>query len=258
MSSQSGTSAHLPEAAQHIVGCERCRSVIGLLDEAGKALAPSEDQLKRIHIGILENLKPVRPLPSSWIFLFACAAIFLCAVAIGAMPFGMNGWGALNVAQRIAVFATLTASAVLLAISMVGQMVPGSKYALAPAELPITILTVLLLVIATTFRAQGEPAFVARGIACLKSGLTFSLPAGFLFWLLLRRGAILFPKLIGGAAGGLAGLIGLSVLEVNCPNLNVFHILVWHWGVVLVSSLAGVLIGAVGEYVERLRTEKMS
>jgi hypothetical protein len=36
-------------------------------------------------------------------------------------------------------------------------------------------------------------------------------------------------------------LIGLSVLEVNCPNLNVFHILVWHGGVVLIGSLAGAL-----------------
>jgi hypothetical protein len=42
----------------------------------------------------------------------------------------------------------------------------------------------------------------------------------------------------------LAGLIGLSVLEVNCPNLNIFHILVWHWGVVLISALAGALVGA--------------
>jgi hypothetical protein len=47
---------------------------------------------------------------------------------------------------------------------------------------------------------------------------------------------MLYPKLIGAAAGGLAGLIGLSVLEINCSNLDVFHILVWHWGVVLISS----------------------
>ena len=55
----------------------------------------------------------------------------------------------------------------------------------------------------------------------------------------MPRGATLFPKLIGTVAGGLAGLVGLRVLEINRPNLNVFHILVWHWGVVLISSLAG-------------------
>jgi hypothetical protein len=41
------------------------------------------------------------------------------------------------------------------------------------------------------------------------------------------------------------------VLELNCPNVNVFHILVWHWGVVLISAAAGALIGAAVEYVQR-------
>jgi hypothetical protein len=31
--------------------------------------------------------------------------------------------------------------------------------------------------------------------------------------------------------------------------LNVFHILVWHWGVVLLSSMAGASLGAAVEYV---------
>jgi len=31
----------------------------------------------------------------------------------------------------------------------------------------------------------------------------------------------------------------------------VFHILVWHWGVVLISSVAGTLLGAAVELLER-------
>jgi hypothetical protein len=92
----------------------------------------------------------------------------------------------------------------------------------------------------------------------MRNGLTYSIPAAFLFWLLVRRGAILYPKLIGAAAGGLAGLVGFSVLEINCSNLNVFHILVWHWGVVLISSVAGALLGAAVEYIERWRNQKLS
>jgi hypothetical protein len=64
--------------------------------------------------------------------------------------------------------------------------------------------------------------------------------------LLVRKGAILYPKLIGAMAGGLAGLIGLSVLEINCSNLNVFHVLVWHWGVVVIGSAAGTLLVLLG------------
>ena len=53
--------------------------------------------------------------------------------------------------------------------------------------------------------------------------------------------------------GGLAGLIGLSVLEISCQNLDVFHILVWHGGVFLISSVTGALLGAGVEYIDRLR-----
>ena len=148
-------------------------------------------------------------------------------------------------------FMTLAASSVLLAVSMVRQMVPGSKHAIAPARLPFAIVVALMLMMAATFRSRQDSAFVAGGLMCMKNGLTYAIPAAFLLWLTLRRGAILFPKLMGATAGGLAGLIGLSVLELNCPNLNVFHILVWHGSVVLISSLGGALIGALAEFIER-------
>jgi hypothetical protein len=93
-------------------------------------------------------------------------------------------------------------------------------------------------------------------VKCMKNGLTYSILAAFLFWVILRRGAILYPKLIGAFAGGLAGLGGLSVLEVNCPNLNVFHFLVWHGVVVVIGSLAGALLGGALEYFERGHRQK--
>src|SRR5579864_1930590 len=258
INSHSGDSLLSPEAAEHIVGCERCRSLVRLLDETREIPAPSESHLKRIQEVILENLKPVRPLPPSRIFLFAFALIFLSVVAVGAMRLGMNGWSVLSMEQKIAVFATLAASAVLLALSMVRQMVPGSKHAVSPTTLPIAILLVLILVIAAMFRSEEESAFFANGLMCIRNGLEYSIPTALLFWMLLRRGAMLFPKLIGAAAGGFAGLIGLSVLEINCSNLNVYHVLVWHWGVILITSLAGVVIGAVVEYVDRYRDQKNS
>jgi hypothetical protein len=183
-------------------------------------------------------------LAPSGILFFWCAIIFLSVVAVGALLLGTNGWGALSLVQRIAVFATLAPSAILLAISMVRQMVPGSKHVFAPAVLLVAIPVVLLVVIAAAFGSQPEATFLASGLMCMKNGLTYSIPAAFLLWLILRRGAILYPKLIGGVAGGLAGLAGLTVLEINCANLNVFHILVWHGGVLAISWLGGTLAGA--------------
>jgi hypothetical protein len=54
----------------------------------------------------------------------------------------------------------------------------------------------------------------------------------------------------------LAGLAGFSVLELNCPDVNVFHIVVWHWGVVLIGTASGALIGAAAEYIQRRRHSK--
>jgi hypothetical protein len=236
------------------VTCRDMDDVISsLLDDADYGLRPSESLLRRINTGIVEDLKPIRPLAPFRILLFGCAVVFLSVVAIGVLLLGMNGWGALSLVQRIVVFGTLTASAVLLAISMVRQMVPGSKHIFAPAVTIVAILVLLMMVIAATFRRQQESAFLASGVMCMKNGLTYSIPAGFLLWLIVRRGAILYPKLLGAVAGGLAGLAGLSVLEVNCPNLDVIHILVWHAGVVVIGSLGGTLLGGAVESIERWR-----
>jgi hypothetical protein len=246
-----------PDVVEHLFTCEDCRNLITLLGEGGKSAGAAERQLEHIRSRIVENLRPVRPLPHSRFLLFACATIFLCIVTIGAAPYGMNGWSALSIGQKVAVFTALTDSVVLLAISMVGQMVPGSRYALAPALLPISIVGILLVVIAATFQSRAEPAFLANGVTCMINGLTYSIPAALLFWLFVRLGAMLNPKSMGAAAGGLAGLVGLSVLEINCANLNVFHILVWHWGVVLINSTAGALLGFGVEYTEAGRTRNV-
>jgi hypothetical protein len=253
MSTAPRNPARNPQVMEHLGKCGSCRALVSAMGEGGEQTAPLETNLKRIEARIVKTLKPVRPLAPSRFFLLACAIIFLCVVAIGAAPFGMSGWGALSLAQRAGVFAVLTTSALLLAVSMVGQMAPGSKYALVPAALPIVILTALLVVFAVTFEPRHEPRFVATGLACMKNGLVYSIPAGFLFWLLVRRGAMLDPKLIGAAAGGLAGLTGLTVLEINCADVNVFHILVWHMGSAVLSCGAGALLGAAAPYAKRFR-----
>ena len=253
ISSRSGDSGLEPQPAEHLIHCKPCRGLTRLLDNAAEGLRPSESMLSRIQAGILSDLTPIRPLTPSYILLFACAIIFLSVVAVGALLLGMNGWGVLSLVQRIIVFLTLAASAILLAISMIRQMVPGSRHILAPAVLLVSILVLLMMVIAATFHPQPESAFLVNGVMCMKNGLTYSMPAGFLLWLILRRGAILYPRLTGAVAGGLAGLAGLSVLEINCPNLNVFHILAWHTGVVIIGSLGGAMLGAAVESIGRRR-----
>jgi len=49
----------------------------------------------------------------------------------------------------------------------------------------------------------------------------------------------------------LAGLVGTSVLEIHCPNLDAGHALVSHLGVSILSALAGLGIGLIAEIIER-------
>jgi hypothetical protein len=61
----------------------------------------------------------------------------------------------------------------------------------------------------------------------------------------LRRAAALSPALMGATAGGLAGLLGLLVLEIHCPNHNLYHILVWHLSVTAVCVVLGFVFSSV-------------
>ena len=238
-------------SARHLVECEACHRLIHILDEGARTPTIDKCLVRRIQGAITKNLEAVRPLPPPRVFLFACGIVFVVFVAVGAMPFGLNGWANLASFQRVGVFATLTLSATIVTLSVVEQMVPGSKQTLRPGVAPVVVLITLVAAIAIMFRPQQDSTFMRSGIACIRNGLANSIPAVFIFWLLLRRGAILYPKLIGAAVGMLAGLAGLTGLELSCPNVNVFHILVWHCGGVLISTVGGALLGGAAEYLQR-------
>ncbi|HXK04781.1 MAG TPA: NrsF family protein, partial [Verrucomicrobiae bacterium] len=68
------------------------------------------------------------------------------------------------------------------------------------------------------------------------------LAAGLAGWLVLRRGFAVNPMAAGLAAGTLASLAGVGMLELHCPNLEALHVLVWHTAVVPVSAFAGAVL----------------
>jgi hypothetical protein len=240
-------------SASHLEECEVCQRLIHVLDEGARTWIIEERLVRRIQGEITENLKAVRPLPASHCFLFAFGVVFLVLVAVGAVLFGMNGWVNLTPFQRVGLFAALSLSATLVTLSTVEQMVPGSKQVLKPGAVPVVVLIALVATIAIMFRPRQDLTFMTNGIACIRNGLVNSIPAVFVFWLLLKRSVILYPKLIGAAVGTLAGLAGLTVLELSCSNVNVFHILVWHCGGVLISTVGGVLLGGTAEYLQRFQ-----
>ena len=101
----------------------------------------------------------------------------------------------------------------------------------------------LAIVFALLFRDYGVRNFVHQGVTCLAAGLGFAIPAALLVCLLLARGFVLNYRAAGLCAGTLAGLAGIGVLELHCPILNAPHVMVWHVAVVLMSGIAGWLLG---------------
>jgi hypothetical protein len=203
------------------------------------------DRLKQIEAALLTDLKPVRPLASTGVYFGAFAGIFVAVCILGCAVIGQLGWHALSELQKFAAFVPLAATGALLAFSLVRQMRPAAKHARSSALLSVGFFVLLLLIMAVIFKPAQESGFVRQGLACFRTGMSFAVPAAFLFSLLLLRGAALSPWLTGATAGGLAGLVGLAALEIHCPDLNVYHIVVWHVSVTLVCIVAGLLFSSV-------------
>jgi hypothetical protein len=204
------------------------------------------DRLKQIEAALVADLKPVRPLAPAGVYLAAFCAVFVAGCIASWFYFtGQSGWEALSNLQKILVFVPLCSIAALLIFSVVRQMTPAAKYARTTALFAAAVFLLLLVFMTLIFRPVQESAFISTGLICLRNGMTFAIPVAFVFALLLLRGAQLSPLLTGATAGGLAGLVGMAVLEIHCPNLNIYHILVWHVSVVLVCVIGGTVLSSV-------------
>lgn len=249
VSSARATNILTQPARAHIEECQSCQQVAGVLELLSGDVQMNSVQIERLQKMIVGDLRPVHPLLPSWVFLLAFALVFVGLSALGASYLGAYGWFVLMPVQKIAIFATLAASAALLAFSLVRQMVPGQKSLLRPGLLPVVLFVLLCLVVASVSQVRADPHFLQTGEACLKAGVPYAVPAEFVFWLILRRGAILSPRLVGAIAGMLAGLVSTTVLEMYCTNPNAWHILVWHLGIALLGMIAGLFVAFAGQAV---------
>lgn len=201
--------------------------------------------LESITAAIGPSLAPARLLPRSGI-LVGVLILFSAAVALGgAGRLGFAGFAALPTTERVIIFGVLTLIGSLAATHVVGQWVPGSRFRIPPSGLLALACLALLAVFGFLLRDYRTSHFVSAGVVCLATGLLWALLAGILSLWWLRRGWAVNPVSAGVAAGMLAGLSGLALLELHCPNLQASHVLVWHVLVVPVSAAAGALTGGL-------------
>jgi hypothetical protein len=235
-----------PEAQDHVRSCNRCQQLVSALTPAAVD-APSPTTLQHIAEGMATNLRAVRSMAPARYFFGAFMGIFVSLVALGVYRLGAFAIGVMSPLQTTAILSTLAIGTGLLCYSLVLQMVPGSRHRIPPRLLPVAITISLTIAITILFQFQHERSFWGNAWGCIRAGTPIGALAAVPFWLVLRRGAILSPSMTGAAAGLLAGLVGASVLEIHCPNLDAWHILLSHLGVAMLCALAGLVIGLAAE-----------
>jgi hypothetical protein len=199
--------------------------------------------LKRVANSIHPSLRPVRPLPPTRVLTAGLILICAAVALVGAARTGFYGIEKLSLWERVLIFSTLSILAWMAGKELVAEFIPGSRHRFSPHALLTFASVALLGVFALLFRNYRSDHFISAGIACLLSGLLVAIPAAFLSWLLLRRGFAVNPVSAGLVGGALAGISGLTMLELQCVNFQALHVLVWHTAVVPVSAAAGALVG---------------
>jgi len=242
---------HLPiRAKDHLAGCQRCREFLTMLREAQRSETTPPEFVQHLEERMLEGLRPVQPMRQHYLFL-GFAAVVVSVVGIAVLRIGAFALVAMSPFQTAAVLCALAGAAVLLADSVVRQMVPGSKHHVEPKILPFLILASLLILILLLFQFHHERHFWRNAWRCMQPGASIGMVAAVPFWYLLRQGAVLSPRVTGVSTGVLAGLVGASVLEIHCANLSAAHIVVSHLGLPLLGSVVGYAIGLGVELMER-------
>ena len=197
--------------------------------------------LERIQSRIQADARPVRPLAARWVLGAELIAVALLVGFAAAWRVGFYAIHKFTAGQAAPIFASLGVLIILAAGAVTAAMIPGARQWVRPA--PLTGIACLLLagVFAAVFSDYSTSRFVPDGIACLKAGLMTAIPAGLLAWLVMRRGFVIS----GAAAGALAGLAGVLMLELHCPIFEAPHAMVWHVAVIPVSAMLGTAMARV-------------
>jgi hypothetical protein len=199
--------------------------------------------LKRIADSIHPSLRPVRPLPPTWVLTGGLVLICAAVAVTAATRTGFHGVEKLGLWERLLIFPTLGILAWMAGKELVAEVIPGGRHRFSPQVLLILASVALMGIFALLFRNYHSDHFLSAGIACLLAGLLVAIPAAFLSWLLLRRGFAVNPVAAGLVGGALAGVSGVTMLELHCDNFQALHVLLWHTAVVPVSAAAGGLVG---------------
>lgn len=218
------------------------------------AESPDRELMTRITVSMTRDLKPERPLRSAAAAVSSLLVVFLAMAVLGAATLGFFGLIRLSSGAIALIFPALAGLTLLAAAASVNAMTPGSKRPFHPAVLMVAACGLMAAIFLLIFRDTSLGRFVPQGLACMRTGLLWAIPTAVFSWILLRRGYAVNRAAAGIACGTLAGLAGLTVLELHCPNFRLWHILVWHLAVV---PIAAAIVGAIYFFGSKRRAAEL-
>jgi hypothetical protein len=218
------------------------------IDQALASATPAPGELNqalrtRIAASVPSPLQPVRSLPRTWVLTSGLVLICAAVGVAGAARAGFYGIEKLGLWAALPILAVLGLLAWLAGEKLVAEMIPGRAHRLSSGALLVIVSAVLLGVFAFSFTDYHTDHFLSAGLTCLATGLLHAVPAAVLVCVLLRRGFAVSSISAGFVGGALAGLAGVTMLELHCANFEALHVLVWHTAVVPVSAAAGAAVG---------------
>ncbi|MEZ5403741.1 MAG: NrsF family protein [Bryobacteraceae bacterium] len=207
-------------------------------------LAPPESLVAAISGRVCRDLRTVKPVPSpTGIAARLFLVVVLTAMATGSLV-GLGGLGHMSWTQRLLISAALAAGAAVLTLSLGWQAIPGSLQRYSPLSAALLALGSFLASVAALFPLRQTEAAWETGFRCTRGGLGLALPAAFLIWLVIRRGAAQSHALTGTTIGATAGLVSVAALQFHCDQQEMAHLSIWHGVVVILSGFSGFVVGS--------------
>ena len=239
------------QAREHIRTCNRCRQLYAWLFDPTPSAESSPDVYRRVQQQLKNSLTPVAPQAAPPVLAAQFLVVFLLFASPAVALMGTAGLREMSALQLLGIGSVLFCGAALLSWSLAWQMTPGSLHRVPARVAVVTLSAGFLAGIAILFPWNAPEAFLMRGWTCLKTGIIMAFPAALLFWLLVRRGYVMASGMLGGTLGAIAGLLGITVLQLTCDRQEAAHLMVWHGGVLLVSTCLGIAVGRVIDRVGR-------
>lgn len=237
------------QAMQHLDQCAHCKTLYDWASTDSRVASISPMLSRRIVHSLQASPQRVKLLPPRRALIAEFIALFVVLSTVLTALMGTAGIVHASLTQVVVIGVLLLTGVALFSTMLANQMRPGSYQPVSWHVVLAAMGLALLISMGVLSPWVARPRFVAEGLPCLVSGVGIAIPTAALLWLGVRRGAPFSMIATGGTLGAMAGLVGVTTLQVKCPHQEAAHLLAWHGSVLLIAVGAGLLIGWLAQRV---------